>query len=124
MKIISFCITIIITIMLFAATPKQIEAKEFIQGQCGQTIRESTILTKNIGPCSGDGIVIKGNGITLDGDGYKILGSNNGNGVILAGKKNITIKNLFVIGFENGIYSQQASGNEIYFNRISQSGYL
>jgi parallel beta-helix repeat protein len=123
MKIISFCITIIITIMLFAATPNQIEAKEFIQGQCGQTIRESIILTKNIGPCSGDGIVIKGNGITLDGDGYKILGSGNGNGVILAGKKNITIKNLFVIGFENGIYSQRASGNEIYFNRISENSF-
>jgi parallel beta-helix repeat protein len=95
---------------------------DFVQGLCGQTIRESVTLTEDIGPCTGDGIIIKKDGIMLDGDGYKILGSGNGNGVIVKGKKDITVKNLFIQGFEEGIMVQQAAGSNISTNRVRENG--
>jgi hypothetical protein len=31
----------------------------FLQGQCGQTLRESVILTEDIGPCPDPGLIVK-----------------------------------------------------------------
>lgn len=91
---------------------------EFIQGMCDQKITRSVTLTQDIGPCTGDAIIIARDGITLDGDGYKIVGSG-GNGVVIRNKRNVVIKNLFVQGFEFGLVIQGGKGNHVYTNRFS-----
>lgn len=43
---------------------------------CGQVIITSTIMTHDVGPCPGDGIIIAANNITLDMAGHTITGGN------------------------------------------------
>ena len=91
----------------------------FLQGQCGQTLRESVILTEDIGPCPGPGLIVKKHGVTVDGNGHEIAGAGNGDGVILENVKNVTIKNLAVTGFLNGIYLKRGSLNTIEGNSLN-----
>ena len=75
---------------------------------CGDTISVDTTLTKNLGPCPGDGLIIDTNDVTLDLNNKKIRGSGVcpapdcftgafiqvGNGVtVLPGVTGVTIKN-------------------------------
>ena len=56
-------------------------------------------LTKDVN----ESIEITQNNLTLDGAGYKITGSESGNGVYLRQRSNVTVKNCVVFGFYNGI---------------------
>lgn len=95
---------------------------EFIQGVCGQTISESVTLTEDIADCPGDGIIIGAHGITLDGDGHKIQGGNGRYGIVVKNKRYVTIKNLFVEGFEQGLILKGSKENHLHTNRIMKNG--
>jgi parallel beta-helix repeat protein len=58
-------------------------------------------------------IRIAGNGITLDGNGYKTVGNGAGDGVYLLGRTGVTIKNLKVKKFTNGIQVRLGGGNTL-----------
>jgi len=68
---------------------------------CGTTITTSTVLTSNIGPCSGNGITIGANNVVLNCAGHIISG--NGvpfyNGVFTAGITGAVIMNCHITGF-------------------------
>jgi len=62
---------------------------------------------------SGDGFIINADGITLDLNKYKIIGSNVGTGVVLNGRTGVTIKNGNIENFKFGINLNASSGNSI-----------
>lgn len=58
-------------------------------------------------------IQIDSNGVTLDGNGHTMTGSNTGNGVYLSSRTGVTIKNLNLERFSNGIYLDHSSNNNM-----------
>jgi len=64
-------------------------------------------------------IQIDSNGITLDGNGHKVVGSGSGSGVYLSGRSGVTVKNLEIKNFYYGMYVRYSSGNTIADNSIS-----
>jgi PGF-pre-PGF domain-containing protein len=87
---------------------------------CGDTITVDTTLDSDL-ICTGDGITIDANNITLDGAGYSITGDGSGSGVSLNGRSNVTVKNLTVSGFDIGIYLMSSSGSTLEDNTASNN---
>jgi parallel beta-helix repeat protein len=76
-------------------------------------------LTGNI-TSDADGIVIERNNMTIDGGGYMVQGTTNeGAGIYLSGRSNITIKNMRIIGFRSGIRLELSNYNFISENNIT-----
>lgn len=68
-------------------------------------------LTGNLGSC----IVIERNNIVFDGAGYTILGGGSGNGIELSGRTNVTIVNVEITGFYQGIIIFNLSSHDNVF---------
>src|SRR5690349_11685462 len=67
--------------------------------QCGAVLTASTTLRANL-TCTGDGLVIGADGITLNLGGHTVRGSGTGAGIrIDTPRQNITVKNGTVSGF-------------------------
>jgi len=89
--------------------------------QCGAQIAVNTTLTKNIGPCPGDGIDVVKDGITLDLNGHTIVGSNVTNtsvneqiGVHLVNVHGVTVKGPGTIrAFDAGVGITAGSNNTV-----------
>ncbi|TSC95411.1 MAG: periplasmic copper-binding [Parcubacteria group bacterium Athens1014_10] len=89
----------------------------------------NTVLTADIN----GRVVITANNITLDCNGYKIIGTsdgdededgyNDGNGIYLYSKNNVTVKNCVIENFETGIYSISSSSNTYKENNILSNLY-
>lgn len=61
-----------------------------------------------------EGITIDSDNVTLDGQGATILGTNKtGEGIRLSGRKNITIKNLRLMDYYQGISIKRSTGVEV-----------
>ncbi len=60
---------------------------------------------------TGHNIFIKGDGITLDGDGHTITGTRRGIGVRLISNNQATVHDLTIVDFMDGVFLQRASGN-------------
>ena len=96
----------------------------FANPVCGATITKNTILTGNIGPCSGAGLIIGANGITLNCAGLTISGKtgNTNDGISLSGRTGVTVKNCKVTGFYDGFYLEHSSGNSLLGNTANSNG--
>jgi len=77
---------------------------------CGTEITASTTLDRNISGCAGNGLVVSGNGITLDLAGHRIsgAGARSGYGIWLKGS-DVTIRNGRVTGFLDGVHVAPAT---------------
>ena len=64
-------------------------------------------------------VQIDSDGITLDGAGHTMTGSNTGNGIYLYEKSGVTIKNLVIKNFSYGITLDTSSRNSVYDNNVS-----
>jgi len=64
-------------------------------------------------------IEIDSDGITLDGNGHMITGSNTGNGINLLGRNGVTIENTNVRNFSFGIYLYNSSNNTLSGNNAN-----
>ena len=93
---------------------------------CGTTITANTTLHSNIGPCSGDGIIIGANNITLNLNGHEIFGTpgdGGGNqagirvpfksGVSIVGKSQRGQSAGTVRGFDAGVFVNGGSANTV-----------
>jgi parallel beta-helix repeat protein len=76
----------------------------------------------------GAGINVQRDNVVVDGAGYSIQAWEYVySGIDLAGRSNVTIKNMQIRGFNNGFYLDESSGNTISGNGISgldNNGYL
>jgi parallel beta-helix repeat protein len=83
---------------------------------CGVTLMTSATLNADIGPCSGDGLVIGRNGITLNCAGHTITGSDTGVGISLTRRTKVTVKNCNVKGFSEGFWLYYSNGSTLSKN--------
>ncbi|MCA1683626.1 MAG: right-handed parallel beta-helix repeat-containing protein, partial [Actinobacteria bacterium] len=86
--------------------------------RCGKIITASTTLTSDIGPCFGDGVIIRADDITLDLGGHSIYGfappsDGNAAGVRLATRTGVTVRNGAITGFDGGVFLNRGSGNTV-----------
>jgi parallel beta-helix repeat protein len=77
-------------------------------------------LTGNIN----DLIVVERDSILVDGAGYIVQGTGKGKGISLDGRRNVTIQNVEIIAFNDGIYLCRSSNNRICRNRITANTYI
>ncbi|MEN3314787.1 MAG: hypothetical protein V7605_1021 [Acidimicrobiaceae bacterium] len=90
---------------------------------CGSTVTQSTTLTANVGPCTGDGLIITKSNVTLNLNGFKVTGKKRpgdqaGIRVVNtanppAGLTGVTIRNGTVTGFDAGVVIFGGSGNTV-----------
>ncbi len=83
---------------------------------CGQTITQNTVLDGNVGPCSGDGIIIGADNITLDLNGFRLFGTSSpgeGAGILLDERSGVTIRNGTITLFDAGVVIDGGSRNTV-----------
>jgi len=66
-----------------------------------------------------NGIVIERDNIVLDGAGYTETGSGIGNGTTLTSISNVTVRNLTIKNFTDGIYLYSSSNSTLYGNDVT-----
>jgi parallel beta-helix repeat protein len=80
-------------------------------------------LTANI-TSDADGIVIERDNIVVDGAGYTVTGSGNGNGITLTDRSNVTVRNMTIKNFQYGIRLDSSSNNTLSGNNVTaNNGY-
>ena len=73
------------------------------QVYCGQSLKQSTIVTNDLADCLWDGLVVGAPNITIDLNGHTIDGKGLGAGIRNDGHDNVTIKNGRVVDFDFGV---------------------
>jgi parallel beta-helix repeat protein len=77
-------------------------------------------LTGNI-TVNANGILIERNNTILNGEGYTVTGSGNGNGTTLANMGNVTINNMTITNFTNGIWLNSSTNSTLSGNNVTDS---
>ena len=83
---------------------------------CGQVITESTTLHSDVGPCTGDGLVVAADGVVLDLNGHEVSGVNGPDetaGVVLRRVSGATVANGTVTGFDAGVVVGAGGANVV-----------
>lgn len=87
--------------------------------KCGTVVTTDTTLGADVGPCSGDGLVIGASHIVLNCAGHSISADTSREisigvslvGINLTGMTKVTIENCYVSGFLYGFYISHSSRN-------------
>ena len=82
----------------------------------GDTITSSITLERDLINCPEDGLIVGAHGITIDGNGHKITGTGSGDGIKILEQNGVIIENLLVSGFDNGVYVEGGTQNEVKGN--------
>jgi parallel beta-helix repeat protein len=69
----------------------------------------------------GDSIIVERDNIVVDGAGYTLQGSGVASAIILSGRTNVTIENIEIKTFHEGIFLQNSSDNNLSNNTITDS---
>lgn len=72
--------------------------------------------------CTGVGLRMGPDGITLNCNGYEITGAQIREGVVLSGRYGVTVRSCKITRFTSGIALSASSGNALLANTISGSG--
>ena len=83
---------------------------------CGTVVTSSTKLSADVGPCPSGGLVISGDGITLDLNGHHVFGgvtSGDGIGIQLLDASRTTVIHGTVSNFDAGVVIVRGSGNRV-----------
>ena len=87
---------------------------------CGSVVTSSTTLANDIGPCTGDGLILRGSGITLDLGGHTVTGNNINNrtadqqiGIHFEGATGDAVRNGTVLKFDAGVAIDGGGGNTV-----------
>jgi parallel beta-helix repeat protein len=86
---------------------------------CGDVITADEELHNDIGPCPGDGLVVRGSNITVDLNGHTVFGEgglvveHQAAGVRVVGQGNVTVTNGTIRDFYHGVRVTQGSGNRV-----------
>jgi len=88
------------------------EASEVVT--CGQTLTRSVVLTRDVGPCDGDGIVVGADGITVNLNGHRVTGApgpDNSVGIRLTRRSRVVVTGGKVADFGAGVAIMGGSHN-------------
>jgi parallel beta-helix repeat protein len=85
---------------------------------CGQTITQTTVLDSDVGPCTGTGINVDADNITLDLNGHRVFGTSGfgeGAGILVFRRTGVTITNGTVSNFDGGVVIEGGSRNTVSY---------
>lgn len=93
------------------------------QARCGSVIAANATLSADIGPCSGDGLVIGRSGVTLDCAGHTISSVSTGMilGINLTSVTEVTVENCNVTGFHHGFELANSSHDTLTGNTANDN---
>jgi parallel beta-helix repeat protein len=83
---------------------------------CGDVITEDTTLDSNVGPCTGTGLVIGADGVTLNLGGHRVFGTNQpgeGPGILIEDRQNVSVANGTVQFFDAGVAILGGGSNRV-----------
>ncbi len=85
---------------------------------CGQTITANTVLSEDIGPCTGNGVVFGSDNVTLDLGGKRIFGfagpgDGREAGVRITNRSGVTVTNGTVSDFDAGVAVEGGGSNTV-----------
>jgi parallel beta-helix repeat protein len=97
---------------------------------CGDTVTTNTKLkaadpvvsTSLADTCSGDGLVIGANNITLDCAKFALRGDDTGTGVVVSGTSGVTVKRCTISGFDTGVTVEYSTEFTIDTNTVQDNG--
>jgi parallel beta-helix repeat protein len=116
---------IILVLFLVAKTASAATCGGAVQCNCGDTLMESQTMWYDLDDCSGYGLIIGADSITLDGNGHLIDGDGVGGseyGIYLDNKEGVTIKNCNVQQFSlAGIYLCNGSNNNVLIDNFANN---
>jgi len=85
---------------------------------CGDTLNSDWNMTSDLINCS-NGLLLGGNNITLDCNGYMIDGFNGDTGIEISNHYNVKITNCIIKEFDDGIYLSSSDNNTIEYINLS-----
>jgi len=100
----------------FLLMPGVAGAQQSRQVECGEVITENTRLAGDVGPCSGEGIVVGSDKVKLDLNGFRVFGTpepGEGAGILVSQRRNVHITDGTVSDFDGGIVVEGGSHNMI-----------
>ncbi|MCA1684257.1 MAG: right-handed parallel beta-helix repeat-containing protein, partial [Actinobacteria bacterium] len=114
-------IPVVVAFTLSAATAVPASAAGN-RAMCGKVLTTSTKLATDVGPCTGDGLIIGADGITLDLNGYRVIGklspspgtptnTVNARGVTFRHTRGSTVMNGEITRFAVGVAIEGGSAN-------------
>jgi parallel beta-helix repeat protein len=91
---------------------------------CGATVKASTVLTTDLGPCASHGLVVGKAGITIDLNGHTITGKGEAPqaGILNEGFSSVTVRNGKLKAFGEGIRFSSAPASRIAKLTVTKSG--
>lgn len=85
--------------------------------ECDAVITTSIMLDGDVGPCPGHGLRVRGSGITINLNGFRVLGRNTVGadqaGIHLTNVSRVTVMNGTVEGFDGGVVVEGGSRNTV-----------
>ena len=89
---------------------------------CGDSVITNTVL-KSTDPvvnnvCTDIGLIIFADNITLNCHGHELIGEPNNDGIFLADRTGVTVRNCTITGFLDGIQLIRSNGNSLITNTI------
>ena len=88
---------------------------------CGSVITTNVTLSSNIGPCSGDGLIIGASHITLNCAGHNITGAASNYGISITGRTGVAVKDCNVTEFSVGFFLFASNGNTLTGNTANNN---
>lgn len=80
---------------------------------CGTVVTTSIVLTDDLGPCPGDGLIAGADDITIDLGGYTISGTGTGAGVRVAQRTGVTVTGGTIEGFHTGVVLDESTAGTV-----------
>jgi len=87
---------------------------------CGATVTTNVVLAADVGPCTGNGIIVGANNITINLNGHSVIGNNTLNttsveqvGILGMGHRNVQVRNGTVRNFDSGVAVVKGSKNTV-----------
>jgi parallel beta-helix repeat protein len=118
-------LAVLLLFTVLGSTLVYLPAPVLAQVACGSTIKTNTILTANIGPCSGNGIVFGASGVTLDCAHHRITGDEESyepTGILVEDFNRDRVENCVISDFATGVYLE-GSNNVIVNNNVTNTGW-
>lgn len=108
---------------LLAAGVADAAVAEAANELCGQTITQSITLTANQ-TCTGDGLIVVGDNITIDLGGFTLSGDGDMGdvGIVLQGPPHVTIQNGTIRGFDIGVGFAVAGSAVVKLSHVTLRG--
>ncbi len=129
-RVISICAVSLIVLILLGVLSSSmkvgsVEAADAVYIRADGSVDPLTAPIQRVGDTytfEGDAnasLVVQRDNIVVDGAGYALTGTGSGAGVDLSGRTGVTVRNLGIRGFENGVYMSLSFNNTLTGNNIS-----